>query len=73
MEGTIKKGESVVWRKRVRHDLAGQGRRAVLTEHLTRVPVESARQGDLVVVAGIEDIFIGETLAILHRIPSRCP
>ena len=34
-----------------------------LTEHLTRVPVDGARQGDLVAVAGIEDIYIGETLA----------
>ena len=34
-----------------------------LTEHLTRVPVEQARQGDLVAVAGIDEIYIGETLA----------
>ncbi len=34
-----------------------------LTKHLERVPVEEARQGDLVAVAGFEDITIGETLA----------
>jgi GTP-binding protein len=34
-----------------------------LTEQLTRVPVDSAGPGDLVAVAGIPEITIGETLA----------
>ncbi|MGA0219025.1 MAG: translational GTPase TypA, partial [Ilumatobacteraceae bacterium] len=34
-----------------------------LTQHLERVSVESAAAGDLVAVAGIDDITIGETLA----------
>jgi len=33
-----------------------------LTKHLERLPAESASQGDLVAVAGIPDIMIGETL-----------
>ncbi len=33
-----------------------------LTEQLTRVPAEKAGPGDLVAVAGIEDIMIGETI-----------
>ncbi len=63
MEGTIKKGESVAWCKRDGTITRAKVAELFLTEHLTRVPVDSARQGDLVAVAGIEDIFIGETLA----------
>jgi GTP-binding protein len=62
-EGRIRKGQQVAW---CRTD--GSVRRAkvvelFLTEALTRVPVESAGPGDLVAVAGFEDITIGETLA----------
>ncbi|MFK8022508.1 MAG: translational GTPase TypA [Ilumatobacter sp.] len=63
MEGEIKKGESVAWCKRDGTVTRARIAELFLTEHLTRVPVESARQGDLVAVAGIEDIYIGETLA----------
>ena len=49
---------------RRRHDPAGQGRRAV-PHQAPRRECRSTRprQGDLVAVAGIEDITIGETLA----------
>jgi GTP-binding protein len=63
MEGEIRKGESVAWCKRDGTISRARVAELFLTEHLTRVPVESARQGDLVAVAGIEDIYIGETLA----------
>jgi len=63
MEGEIKKGESVAWCKRDGTVTRAKIAELFLTEHLTRVSVDSARQGDLVAVAGIEDIFIGETLA----------
>ena len=63
MEGEIKKGQSVAWCKRDGTIARAKIAELFLTEHLTRVPVDSARQGDLVAVAGIEDIFIGETLA----------
>ena len=67
MEGTIRKGESVAWCRR--DGSVGRAKIAelFLTEHLTRVPVDSARQGDLVAVAGIDDVFIGETLADLEH------
>jgi GTP-binding protein len=63
MEGEIRKGQSVAWCKR--DGTIGRAKIAelFLTEHLTRVPVERAGQGDLVAVAGIDDIYIGETLA----------
>ncbi len=62
-EGTIHKGQSVAWCKR--DGSIGRARivELFLTEHLERVPVESAGPGDLVAVAGIEEITIGETLA----------
>ena len=63
MEGEIKKGQSVAWCKRDGTVARAKIAELFLTEHLTRVPVDSARQGDLVAVAGIEEIYIGETLA----------
>ena len=67
VEGTIRKGKSVAW---CRLDGSVQTTKVVelfLTEQLTRVPVESAGPGDLVAVAGIPEITIGETLADLEQ------
>jgi GTP-binding protein len=63
VEGTIRKGQQVAW---CRTDGSIQRTKVVelfLTEQLTRVPVEQAGPGDLVAVAGIDEITIGETLA----------
>jgi GTP-binding protein len=61
--GELKKGQSVAWCKadgsieRVRlTELLG-------TEALERVPIETAGPGDIVAIAGIPEITIGETLA----------
>ncbi|MDX6265938.1 MAG: GTP-binding protein [Frankiales bacterium] len=61
--GWIKKGQTVAWCK---HD--GTIERVKLTEllgteALTRVPIEEAGPGDIVAIAGIPEITIGETLA----------
>ncbi|WP_166987099.1 translational GTPase TypA [Canibacter zhoujuaniae] len=61
--GNIKKGETVAW---VKHDGSTQNVRItelMLTKALTRYPAESAGPGDIVAIAGIEDITIGETIA----------
>ncbi|WP_449281320.1 translational GTPase TypA [Leucobacter sp.] len=61
--GWIKKGETVAW---VKHDGAVQNVRItelMLTKALTRYPAEQAGPGDIVAIAGIEDITIGETIA----------
>ena len=60
--GTLKKGQTVAW---VRQD--GQTKNVriselLATKALERVPAESAGPGEIVAVAGIEDITIGETL-----------
>jgi GTP-binding protein len=61
--GTLKKGQTVAW---VRHDGGVQNVRVtelLITRALDRYPTESAGPGDIVAVAGFEDITIGETLA----------
>jgi GTP-binding protein len=60
--GTIRKGQTVAW---ARQD--GSMKNVKITElletkGLDRVPAESAGPGDIIAVAGIEEITIGETL-----------
>lgn len=60
--GTLKKGQTVAW---ARHDGEIKNVRIselLATKALERVPAESAGPGEIVAVAGIEDITIGETL-----------
>ena len=61
--GTIKKGQTVAW---VRHDGTHTTARItelLLTRALERYPAESASAGDIVAIAGIPEITIGETIA----------
>ena len=60
--GTLRKGQTVAW---VRHGGTTQTVKVtelLETRALERVPTEEAGPGDIVAVAGIEDITIGETL-----------
>ncbi len=61
--GTIKKGQTVAW---VKYDGSVHNVRVtelLITKALDRFPTDSAGPGDIVAVAGFEDITIGETLA----------
>ncbi|HCJ48608.1 MAG TPA: translational GTPase TypA [Microbacterium sp.] len=61
--GTLKKGQTVAW---VRHDGTHANARItelLKTKALERFPAESAGPGDIVAIAGIENITIGETIA----------
>ena len=61
--GWIHKGETVAW---VKLDGSVQNVRItelMLTKALTRFPAEKAGPGDIVAIAGIEDITIGETIS----------
>ena len=61
--GTLKKGQTVAWAK---HDGTVSNARVtelLATKALERIPTESAGPGDIVAVAGFEQITIGETLA----------
>ena len=60
--GTLRKGQTVAW---ARHDGSLSSARVselLVTEGLDRKPAEEAHAGDIVAVAGIEDITIGESL-----------
>src|SRR3954454_12807275 len=62
-QGEVKKGQTVAW---VRLDGSTQNVRItelLKTKALDRFPAESASAGDIVAVAGIEEITMGETLA----------
>jgi GTP-binding protein len=62
-QGKISKGQTVAW---VKHDGSIASVRItelLKTRALERYPAESAMAGDIVAVAGIEDITIGETIA----------
>ncbi len=63
MQGTIRKGQQVAWCRLDGTIERGKVAELFLTEALTRVSVDSAGPGDLVAVAGFEEITIGETLA----------
>ncbi len=61
--GTISKGQWVMW---CRHDGSQQRVKItelLMTEALERKPADSAGPGDIIAVAGIPEITIGETLA----------
>ncbi|MDW3213183.1 MAG: translational GTPase TypA [Ilumatobacteraceae bacterium] len=63
VEGYIEKGKQVAWCRVDGTITRTKVAELFLTEQLTRVPVDSAGPGDLVAVAGISEITIGETLA----------
>ncbi|RFA14050.1 GTP-binding protein TypA [Subtercola boreus] len=61
--GHIKKGQQVAW---VRHDGSVQNVKLtelLITKALTRFPTETAGPGDIVAIAGIEEITIGDTIS----------
>ncbi|NKQ58002.1 translational GTPase TypA [Amycolatopsis sp. K13G38] len=61
--GKLRKGQTVAW---MRADGSTQNVRIselLITEALDRVPAQEAAAGDLVAIAGIPDITIGDTLA----------
>ena len=62
-DGTVRKGQQVIW---CRHDGTQQKVKItelLITKALERVPAESAGPGDIIAIAGIPEITIGETLA----------
>ncbi|MYV57395.1 translational GTPase TypA [Streptomyces sp. SID3212] len=62
-QGELKKGQTVAWIKRDGTMSNVRITELLMTEALTRKPVELARPGDICAIAGIPDIMIGETLA----------
>ncbi len=61
--GTIRKGQQVAWMKADGTVERAKVVELLMTEALERVPVQEAGPGDIIAVAGIPEITIGETLA----------
>src|SRR5215203_3979012 len=62
-QGNLKKGQTVAWMRRDGSTKNVKITELLVTEGLERKPGESAGPGDIVAVAGIPEITIGETLA----------
>ena len=63
VEGTLKRGQSVAWIRRDGSQQTVKLSELLMTNALERLPAESAGPGDIVAIAGIPEITIGETLS----------
>jgi GTP-binding protein TypA/BipA len=64
--GTIRKGETVAWYRHEQEDItSAKITELYITEGMTRLPAEEAGPGEIVAIAGIPEITIGDTLADL--------
>ena len=61
--GTIERGQRIGWCRANGHVQAASIGELFMTRALERVPVQSAGPGDIIAVAGLDDVTIGETLA----------
>ncbi|WP_372698002.1 translational GTPase TypA [Arthrobacter sp. JSM 101049] len=62
VNGTLRKGQQVAWARQDGQLKTVKITELLATKGLSRVPAEEAGPGEIVAVAGIEDIMIGETL-----------
>jgi GTP-binding protein len=62
-EGTIRKGQTVVWCREGGAQQSVRISELLVTQGLERKSAESAGPGDIIAVAGIAEIMIGDTLA----------
>ncbi len=65
--GTLRKGQTVAWARRDGSITSVRISELLRTHGLERRPAAEANPGDIVAVAGIEDITIGETLTDLDN------
>ncbi len=63
VEGTLKRGQQVAWCRRDGSISNVKLSELLITKALERVPADTAGPGDIVAIAGIPDITIGETIA----------
>ncbi|HEY7222555.1 MAG TPA: translational GTPase TypA [Micromonosporaceae bacterium] len=62
-EGTVRKGQTVAWCRADGTIERVRVSELLMTEGLERKPADAAGPGDIIAVAGIADIMIGDTLA----------
>ncbi len=67
-KGVIKKGQQISIAKRDGSIVRGKINKLFVNEGLARVEVDSAYSGDIITVAGISDISIGETIGHLDKV-----
>ncbi|KSU67084.1 MULTISPECIES: translational GTPase TypA [Micrococcaceae] len=67
INGTLRKGQQVNWARQDGTMKQVKITELLATKGLQRVPAEEAGPGEIVAVAGIEDIMIGETLTDLEN------
>jgi len=65
-QGTIKAGQQIAWCRADGEIKRAQVSELFVTEGLERVSAKEAGPGEIIAVAGIEDVTIGETLADLE-------
>ncbi|MEU6698006.1 translational GTPase TypA [Pseudonocardia sp. NPDC046786] len=65
--GVVRRGQQVAWCREDGSTPRVKITELMMTEALTRVPADEARAGDLVAVAGIAEVTIGDTLADPER------
>jgi GTP-binding protein TypA/BipA len=65
--GEIRKGQQVAWCRRDGSVQPVKITELMLTEALDRVPADSAGPGDIIAIAGIAEITIGETLTDIDQ------
>ncbi|MFZ4515101.1 MAG: translational GTPase TypA [Acidimicrobiia bacterium] len=63
INGTIRRGDTVAWCRTTGEIQRSKLGEVFVTEALERVPAEEVGPGDIIAVAGLEDVMIGETLA----------
>ncbi len=63
VEGTLKRGQTVAWCRRDGSVSNVRLSELLITKALERVPADEAGPGDIVAIAGIPEITIGETIA----------
>ena len=66
--GMIHKGQTVAWCRRDGSTSNVKISELLVTRGLDRMPAEKAGPGDIIAIAGIPDIMIGETLADPHDV-----
>jgi len=62
-QGTIRKGQQAAWCRRDGTTERVKVTELLMTQGLERKPAEQAGPGDIIAIAGISDIMIGDTLA----------
>ena len=62
-EGVLRKGQTVMWCRTDGSQQRVKITEMLITQALDRVPADEAGPGDIIAIAGIDEITIGETLA----------